>query len=260
MRTLIFIAAFLLSASSSADSCTGNIRIFVSENAETHFNENQTSVLLPARLQLSPEIAQCAKQVYFKPLVGNDYKLEGQSGKVALSFRDASRIPLIKKPFQGQLLYATDVNSRTVIPLNLLLGSNGLITPGVFSNAFDVLVETKENQILSFTDSIQYYSPSLLAVDITSNDPKVSGTRRHYSVEMGELRTNASAKWAVNILANGRYSVKIHAENGKLKHVSDEQSDINYTLQIDQKVYSPEREILISYNQPEGLGTQLILK
>ena len=252
MRIFILVSAFLLATNCWAEPCEGNVRLFVTENAETHFNERQTTVLLPARLQLSPALANCANQIYFKPLVGNDYQLDNQSRSVKLSFHDASRIPLIRKPFQGQLLFSTKIDGRTIIPLNLMLGSSGLIAPGIFGNAFEVVVETKDNEIVSFTDSIEYFSPSLLAIDVTSNDPKVVGSSRYFSIKMGELKTGSQASWDINILANGPYNIKVRSEHGKLEHASRAGSYIDYTLEIDDRKYSPKQEIITTFNQPEG--------
>lgn len=223
-----------------ADDCRGGSMLATSDPAEVQEQYGQkVNAFVPVKVQVSNNLLDCADEIWIDAIWSNKIMFWGpgldkkgllvdSQYKQIKQKRGVWQIPLTER--QTQLW--VKLNHYSLFPSGFYFGKLrvSLVSDG------DVIAE----QFLDLT----YYSEPKISIELDrTSKGKVKGTNGDYHIDLGELKSNARFDWGIKVLSNSAYDIVLDSEFDGLRHETNRQTKIDYTIEFD-NVKIPSSEVL----------------
>ena len=243
---VVCIACLILSLSQAALPC--DIRVSFAENAQlsparSFGLSSSTSLISPVRIELISQQPACTAIIGFASrsgTIGNRYMTSGtEQIAYRLLSRPSGSQELADLPgAQDDAVLRGIVNARqtTVFQYYLMVPGNQAASPGTYRDRIEISVYTETNGSPQLTaahtvDVALTVRPEV-KLQMQSGGGLGSGPDVHV-VDFGELQTGEQAELRMQVNANVAFAITVSSENGgELRHVSEPQAVIPYTVQV----------------------------
>ncbi|KZN44491.1 hypothetical protein [Pseudoalteromonas luteoviolacea] len=249
--TLMILSFLMLSAKARADwySCYGNL--WVTSNSTDIITEhtNRVTVFLPLKVQVSEQLLNCADEIWVEDVYYYSMVFEGPTQDKYAKLFDAQ----FKKIKVRNGIWKSPLNERTT-QMWVRLRHYSLFPAGAYNGAIRVSI-VKNNQIVEeqYFD-MTYYSEPQVSISLDNNSQgKIAGSHGQYQINLGELKSNMRFYWGIKILSNSSYDIVLDSEFNGLRHETNTNALINYSVSFDNVKMSSADQIYRSYNFNPGV-------
>ncbi|WP_462173275.1 hypothetical protein [Pseudoalteromonas xiamenensis] len=246
---LLVLGYLLLINNAVAKPCKGNILVSSSSSEVIEEYNNRATVYLPLKIQVPDSLVSCADEIWVEDVYYYSLVFSGPTQDKYGKLLDEQFNTL--SPRNG--IWSMPLNSRTT-QLWIRLRHYSLFPAGNYTGSVKVTLLRKSKVIDEQYLDVTYYSEPQIAISLdNSSQGKVSGSNGLYQIDLGDLKSNMRFYWGIKILSNSSYDVVLDSEFNGLRHESDTQSLIDYTIGFDNVKISSSERLMRSYNFYPGV-------
>ncbi|MBQ4864113.1 hypothetical protein J8L98_20700 [Pseudoalteromonas sp. MMG013] len=255
MKFIIFTMLtlnFLLSAQSAfarGNDCDGNM--FATSNPSDIIEEynNRVTVYIPIKIQVSDSLLNCADEIWVEDVYYYSMVFSGPTQDKYAKLYNSQ----FKKIKVRNGIWRSNLKDRAT-QMWVRLRHYSLFPAGAYTGHVVVSV-VKNNEIIDqqYLD-LSYYSEPQVAISLSnSSKGKVSGNNGNYHIDLGELKSNMRFNWGIKILSNSSYDIVVDSEYNGLRHETNKQALIDYSIKFDNSQVSSSERLYRSYNFYPGV-------
>jgi hypothetical protein len=201
-------------------------------------------VYLPLKVQVSNDLLDCADEIWIEPVTGNKIKLAGPGGNKTGKLKDEQ----FKRIAVKKGIWKTSLNNRNS-QLWVKIAHYSLFPAGSYNGKVKVMAVSKNKIVEEQFVNLQYYSEPVISIELdSSSQQKVSGSNGDYQIDLGELVNNARFTWGINVLSNTAYDILLDSEYDGLRHETNRQALIEYTISFDNIEISSSEQLTKHYD------------
>ncbi|CAH9049389.1 hypothetical protein PSECIP111951_01397 [Pseudoalteromonas holothuriae] len=255
MKLKVFILLFLSYWLSTSDAlanrnaCNGNFLATFNPSEIIEEQSKRVSVYLPLKVQVSENLLNCADEIWVEDVDYYSFVFDGPTDYKYAKLQDAQ----FKRIRIRNGIGKTPLNSRST-QMWLRLRHYSLFPAGDYIGSIKVSI-VRNNKVIDeqFLD-MTYYSEPRISISLdNSSKGKVSGSSGHYQIDLGELKSNMRFNWGIKILSNSSYDIVVDSEYNGLRHETDTQALIDYSIRFDNVKISSSERLMRSYNFFSGV-------
>ncbi|MCF6435446.1 MULTISPECIES: hypothetical protein [Pseudoalteromonas] len=248
LKVYMLLIAALLCASNQAlakhGRCYGTLWATSDPSEIIEEHSDRVSVYLPLKVQVSDTLLNCADEIWIEDVYYYSLVFTGPTEYKYARLLDSQfntmwpqsgiwRIPLTSRSSQ---LWAR-------------LQHYSLFPAGSYTGSVKVSIVRRNRVIEEQYLDMAYYSQPQVAVSLdNASKGKVSGSNGHYQINLGELKSDMRFYWGINILSNSSYDIVLDSEYNGLRHETDTQALIDYSITFDNVKISSSERLIRSYN------------
>lgn len=253
-HTLILLLVSLLVYSqgvkAAKNSCNGSV-IVVSDPADViEQSGRKAKVYVPIKVTVSNDVFDCADQIWVDSLDGNKIIFSGPTGDKTAKLQN-HRFKNIKAK-RG--VWKTSLQDRTS-QLWVKLTHFSLFPAGTYSARVKVAVVSNNKIIEEQFVSLQYVAQPTISIALdSSSQNKVAGSNGDYQIDLGELVSNTRFDWGINVFSNTAYDIVLDSEYNGLRHDTNTQALIGYTISFDNVKIPSSQQLIRRYDFSSGLN------
>lgn len=250
MLFVLGVLVFSQTAQADKKSCKGSF-VVVSDTAEVIEKfAKKVKVYVPVKVQLSNALYDCADEIWIESLNGNKIFFSGPTGEKVGKLQD-ERFKNIKI---RKGVWKTPLKDRTS-HLWVKMTHLSLFPAGAYNAKVKVSIVSKNNIIDEQFVSLQYFAqPTIsIALDSTSQH-KVSGSNGDYQIDLGELVDHARFNWGIYVFSNTAYDIVLDSEYNGLRHETNKQALIDYTISFDNVKIPSSQQLVRRYDFAAGVN------
>ncbi|KZN29763.1 hypothetical protein [Pseudoalteromonas luteoviolacea] len=255
MKSIIFTLltlSILLSAPSAFarwNDCDGSMIATSNPSDIIEEHNNRVTVYIPIKIQVSDSLLDCADEIWVEDVYYYSMVFSGPTQDKYAKLYDSQ----FKKIKVRNGIWRSDLKDRST-QMWVRLRHYSLFPAGAYTGHVIVSV-VKNNEIIDeqYLD-LTYYSEPQVAISLSnSSKGKVSGSNGNYYIDLGELKSNMRFNWGIKVLSNSSYDIVVDSEYNGLRHETNTQALIDYSIKFDNTQISSSERLYRSYNFYPGV-------
>ncbi|MEJ6476611.1 hypothetical protein [Pseudoalteromonas piscicida] len=199
---------------------------------------NNVTVFLPLKVQVSDSLLGCADEIWVEDLYYYSFVFSGPTEDKYARLLDSQ----FKRIKVKNGIAREPLTNRTT-QMWMRLRHYSLFPAGSYYGGVKVSVVRRNKVIAEQYVDMTYYAQPQIAISLdNASKGKVSGEDGHYLIDLGELKSRMRFYWGIKILSNSSYDIVLDSEYNGLRHESNTNAVIDYTISFDNvKISSSER-------------------
>ncbi len=230
VATVVILTALIFAQSVQAmGKCKGNL-IVTSDVADMYEQyKNNVKAFIPLKIQVPNNLYNCADEIWIEAVDTNNIKFKGPNITKTAKLKNAQ----FKKIKAKNGIFKIDLNDRTT-NMWLQLTHYSLFPAGDYTSKLKISIVSFGDVVEEEFLTVEYYSSPKISLSLDSNSQsKVSGNNGEYQIELGELTTNARFDWGIQVLSNSAYDIVLDSEFNGLRHETNLDAIIDYSISFD---------------------------
>ncbi|CAM4091960.1 hypothetical protein [Pseudoalteromonas byunsanensis] len=244
---VLFFVSFLLSSNQALAKhgrCYGNLLATSDPSEIIEEHSDRVSVFLPLKIQVSDILLDCADEIWVEDTYYYSLVFTGPTEYKYPRLLDSQ----FNTMWAQNGIWRIPLSGRTT-QMWVRLRHYSLFPAGNYTGSVKVSVVRKNRVIQEQYLNMSYYSEPQVAVSLdNASRGKVSGSNGHYQINLGELESNMRFYWGIKILSNSSYDIVLDSEYNGLRHETDTQALIDYSISFDNVKISSSERLIRSYN------------
>jgi hypothetical protein len=226
--TLLPVAVMFAQPVQAMGKCKGNLLV-TSDVADMYEQyKNNVKAFIPLKIQVPNNLYNCADEIWIEAVETNKIKFKGPIKKTA-KLKNAQ----FKKIKAKNGIFKIDLDDR-ITQMWLQLNHYSLFPSGVYESKLKISIVSGGDVIEEEFLTVEYYSSPKISLSLDStSQSKVSGNNGEYQIDLGELTTNARFDWGIQILSNSAYDIVLDSEFNGLRHETNLDAIIDYSISFD---------------------------
>jgi hypothetical protein len=209
--------------------CSGSLLV-TSDDADTYEQyQNNVEVFQSLKVQVSNELLDCADEIWIEAIDSNSIRFAGPNLTKTAKLKNAQ----FKEIKAKKGIFKIDLDER-ITQLWLQLTHYSLFPAGDYDSKIKISLISDDDVVEDAFLALNYYSSPKMSLELDSTSQrKISGSNGEYQIDLGQLTTSARFDWGINVLSNGAYDIVLYSEFKGLRHETNLDAIIDYTISFD---------------------------
>ena len=248
--TLGLLLLFMSSqASANWWNCNGSLLLFSDENEVIETYENKVRAYLPLRVKVSNSLLNCGDQIIVESVDDWQLRFYGPNLRKNGKLLDSQFNRITRR--NGY--YLADLDERET-QFWVRLQHYSFFPAGSYVSRVRVMILSEGYVVREEIIDMEYYSEPKISIELDSNSQgKVSGSGGDYHIDLGELQTGQQFNWGIKVLSNSAYDIVVDSEFNGLRHESNPNVFIDYSISFDNVKISSSEQLVRRYDYLNGV-------
>ncbi len=241
---LLVVVMFAQPVQAMGNNCKGSL--LVTSDAADMFEEykNNVKVFMSLKIQVANSLLNCADEIWIESVDDNKIKFRGPNINKNAKLKNAQ----FKKIKAKKGIFKIDLDER-ITQMWMQLTHYTLFPSGDYDSIIKVSIIMDGDVVEEEFLTMEYFSSPKISLSLDNNSQgKVSGSNGEYQIDLGELTTNARFDWGIKVLSNSAYDIVLDSEFNGLRHETNLDAVIAYSISFDNVKIPSTEQLSRSYD------------